>query len=167
MQTIICIAEEGERDLVARYLPDLHAPVRVTGVGAVNIIRSLQDLDRAETEIINIGYCGSANFEIGSLVSVTEARLNHPMTKYPEPTLTLDEYDFGMFQPEGLLHAPCYSNTDFVVKSDYKDCVFDMEAAYIAALGFARTCSLKLVSDNLSLKAYHELTNGVEDANEK
>jgi hypothetical protein len=46
--------------------------------------------------------------------------------------------------------------------SDYKDCVFDMELAFIAALGFKHLHSLKYVSDNLSLHAYHELTHGVE-----
>lgn len=162
METIICIAEEGERELIAKYLPHINAPVLVTGVGAINIIRSLQGLNREETEIINIGYCGSSNFEIGSLVSVTEARLNHSVAHYPEPELKLDEMDFGMFEPEGLLHAPCYSNTDFVLQSDFRDCVFDMEAAYIAALGFAKTTVLKIVSDNLSIKEYHELTWGVE-----
>jgi hypothetical protein len=37
-----------------------------------------------------------------------------------------------------------------------------MELAYIAALGFDKLHSIKYVSDNLSLHAYHELTNGVE-----
>lgn len=161
METIICIAEEGERKLIEQYLPDLKAPVIVTGVGAINIIRSLQDLDR-ETRIVNIGYCGSANFEIGSLVEVTEARLNHPNVTYPEPVLTLEPYDFGMFQPAQITKAPCYSNTDFVLRSDYHDCAFDMEVAYIAALGFHHVTAIKVVSDNLSLHAYHELTNGVE-----
>lgn len=162
METIICIAEEGERELIAKYLPGLDAPVRVTGVGAINIIRSLQDLDRENTRIVNIGYCGSANFEVGSLVMLTEARLNHPNVTYPEPTLMLEPLDFGMFEPDGLIKAPCYSNTDFVLQSDYKDCVFDMEVAYMAALGFQHLTSLKVVSDNLSLHTYHELTWGVK-----
>ena len=58
--------------------------------------------------------------------------------------------------------AICYTNTDFVLASDYKDCVFDMELAFIAALGFKNLHSLKYVSDNLSLHAYHDLTHGVE-----
>ena len=49
-----------------------------------------------------------------------------------------------------------------MLASDYKDCVFDMELAYIAALGFKHLHSLKYVSDNLSLHKYHELTHGVE-----
>ena len=58
--------------------------------------------------------------------------------------------------------AVCYTNCDFVLASDYKDCVFDMELAFIAALGFKNLHSFKYVSDNLSLHAYHELTHGVE-----
>ena len=60
------------------------------------------------------------------------------------------------------LRAVCYTNTDFVLASDYKDCVLDMELAFIAALGFKHPHALKYVSDNLSLHAYHELTHGVE-----
>lgn len=164
MSKLIVIAEEGERKLIAEHLPQLvDQPVCVTGVGAINIIKSLYDVPR-DTEIINIGYCGSANFEIGSLAMIGEARLNHPNAKYSEPVLKLEPLTL----PDGeTLHTshdqvPCYSNTDFVLQSDYKDCVFDMELAFIAALGFTHLSSVKIVSDNLSLHAYHELTNGVE-----
>ena len=63
---------------------------------------------------------------------------------------------------KGALQAVCYSNCDFVLQSDYKDCVFDMELAFIAAMGFKNLHALKYVSDNLSLHAYHDLTHGVE-----
>lgn len=161
METIICIAEEGERKLIEQYLPAIEARVVVTGVGAINIIRTLHELPK-DTHIVNIGYCGSANFEIGSLVMVTESRLNHPNVTYPEPELHCAPLDFGLFPPEKLIEAPCYSNTDFVLQSDYHDCIFDMELAYICSLGFEQVSSLKIVSDNLSLHAYHELTHGVE-----
>ena len=58
----------------------------------------------------------------------------------------------------------CYSNTDFVLQSDYRDCVFDMELAYIAALGFENLYSIKIVSDNLSLHTYREVAAGVDQA---
>lgn len=155
MKNLIVIAEEGERHLIAEHLPECKDwPVRVTGVGAINIINSLKDVDR-DTHILNIGYCGSANFEVGSLATVTEARLNHPKVTYPEPELHLEPY--GDFR-----QTVCYSNTDFVFESEYKDCIFDMELAYIAALGFEHLSAVKLVSDNLSLHDYHKLTNGVE-----
>ncbi len=163
MAKYIFMAEEGEHVLLDQVREQLgldlsDATLVYTGVGAINIIRSLQDLDR-EAEVYNIGYAGSANFELGSWVEVSEVRLNHPNVTYPEPELKLE--------PIGLSHqqvkqAVCYSNCDFVLASDYKDCVFDMELAFIAALGFKHLHSLKHVSDNLSLHAYHDLTHGVE-----
>lgn len=160
MEHYILIAEEGERELVSKYLPGCDWPIIVTGVGAINIIRSLQTISR-DAEVINIGYAGSANFDIGTLVEVTEVRLNHPNVTYPEPPLRLDVMD-GRLWPIADRQAICYSNCDFVLSSNFKNCVFDMELAFIAALGFAHTHALKLVSDNLSLHSYHELTHGVE-----
>lgn len=160
MEKLILIAEEGERSLIEKYLPGCCYPVLVTGVGAINIIRSLRDVPR-DTEVLNIGYAGSSNFEVGSLVEVTEVRLNHPNVTYEEPVIKLDSLNDGLFTIADR-QAVCYTNCDFVLQSDYKDCVFDMELAFIAAQGFAKVSALKLVSDNLSLHAYHELTHGVE-----
>jgi len=158
--TFILIAEEGERNLIQKYLPNCTYPVVVTGVGAINIIQSLRDLPR-EAAVLNIGYAGSANFDIGTVVEVTEVRLNHPNVTYPEPTLKLQPIGGGLW-PIADKQAVCYSNCDFVLQSDYQDCVFDMELAFIAAQGFAAVSALKIVSDNLSLHAYHDLTHGVE-----
>ena len=134
----------------------------VTGVGAINVMRTLRDLPR-NAKIINIGYAGSANYEIGSVVSVTEVRLNHPCVTYPEPQLLLRPVPSEWLkEPSNCLESVCYSNTDFVLQSDYKDCAFDMELAYIAALGFEHLVSLKIVSDNLSLHDYREVAAGVE-----
>lgn len=159
MNKLILIAEEGERQLIEKYLPETDWDVLVTGVGAINIIRALQDLPR-DTQLLNIGYAGSANYELGSLVEVTEVRLNHPNVTYPEPTLPL--WPVTEHVACDRIHSVCYSNCDFVLQSDYTDCVFDMELAFIAAQGFEHVSALKVVSDNLSLHAYHELTRGVE-----
>ena len=163
MAKYIFMAEEGEHVLLDQVREQLgldlsDATLVYTGVGAINIIRSLQDLDR-EAEVYNIGYAGSANFELGSWVEVSEVRLNHPNVTYPEPELKLEPIGLSNQQ---VKQAVCYSNCDFVLASDYKDCVFDMELAFIAALGFKHLHSLKHVSDNLSLHAYHDLTHGVE-----
>lgn len=163
MAKYIFMAEEGEHVLLDQVREQLgldlsDATLVYTGVGAINIIRSLQDLDR-EAEVYNIGYAGSANFDLGSWVEVTEVRLNHPNVTYPEPELKLESIGLSHQQ---VKQAVCYSNCDFVLASDYKDCVFDMELAFIAALGFKHLHSLKHVSDNLSLHAYHDLTHGVE-----
>ena len=164
MEKYIIMAEEGEQKLLTEVKDKLgldlsDAELIYTGVGAINIIQHLQHLDR-EAEIYNIGYAGSANFDIGTWVEVTEVRLNHPNVTYPEPTLPLKAN--GKWRMANVLQAVCYTNTDFVMASDYTDCVFDMELAFTAALGFKHLHSLKYVSDNLSLHAYHDLTHGVE-----
>jgi hypothetical protein len=161
MAKYIIQAEEGEHELIGKAREELgldlsDAEVLITGVGAINIIRSLQGLDR-DAELYNIGYAGSANFDLGTWVEVTEVRLNHPNVTYPEPRLTMHNSQFT-----NCRQAVCYTNCDFVLASDYKDCVFDMELAFIAALGFKNLHSFKYVSDNLSLHSYHELTHGVE-----
>ena len=163
MAKYIVMAEEGERVLLDKARAELgldlsDAELIFTGVGAINIIRSLQSLDR-EAELYNIGYAGSANFDLGTWVEVSEVRLNHPNVTYSEPQLKVAALSC---QPSVVRQAICYSNCDFVLASDYTDCVFDMELAFIAALGFKHLHSLKYVSDNLSLHSYHELTHGVE-----
>ncbi len=163
MRKIIVMAEEGELSLLDKAKEQLGLDLRdaqliYTGVGAINIIRSLAGLDR-DAEVYNIGYAGSANFEIGTWVEVTEVRLNHPNVTYPEPELQLSPITNHQ---SPIIRSVCYTNTDFVLASDYKDCVFDMELAFIASLGFKQLHSLKYVSDNLSLHTYHDLTHGVE-----
>ncbi|MBQ9339804.1 MAG: hypothetical protein IJS13_05670 [Paludibacteraceae bacterium] len=156
---LILIAEQEERKLIEQYLPEFrNAEVLITGVGALNILRSLRDVP-VDTPIVNIGYAGSANFEIGTLVEVTEARLNHPNVSYPEPEYRLP--DTGDITFPETKKAVCYTGVDFCLQSDYKDCVFDMELAFILGMGFTNVRALKLVSDNLSLHDYRKLGQGV------
>ena len=72
----IIMAEEGEHGLLEQVQEKLgldlsDAELIYTGVGAINIIRALQGLDR-EAELYNIGYAGSANFDLGTWVEVTD-----------------------------------------------------------------------------------------------
>ena len=165
MKRYIILAEEGERSLIPEVEQSLGCSLQdwevlITGVGAINVIRSLSPLDR-DAELLNIGHAGSANFEIDTLVEVTEVRLNHPCVTYPEPALPLSPFTFHL---SPLTKSVCYSNCDFVLQSDYRDCVFDMELAFIAALGFRTLHSIKHVSDNLSLHTYRETASGVAPA---
>lgn len=180
MNNYILIAEAGdfigETKLIAQHLKGNWEgefwrmadgtlwEVIVTGVGALNVMKTLRDIP-LDANLINIGYAGSANYEIGSAVMVNEVRLNHPCVSYPEPTLHLSPLpEVYLVAPTHTLSSICYSNTDFVLQSDYTDCVFDMELAYIAGLGFEHLSALKIVSDNLSLHTYREVAAGVEKA---
>lgn len=173
MRNIILIAEEGdiigEKKLITQYLNGRLQngqwqmidgtiwDILVTGVGALNILQTLRNLPK-DTRLLNIGYAGSTNFDIGSAVEVIEARLNHPCVTYPEPTLMLQPISSHCLRhPKNTQQAICYSNTDFVLHSEYHDCVFDMELAYIAGLGFKHLSALKIVSDNLNLHTYRQV----------
>ena len=158
---LIVIAEKEELKLVEE-LGYSNCPVLITGVGALNVIDALKDLPK-DTEILNIGYAGSANYGIGSAVCVTEVRQNHPCVSYPEPELLLQVLPAECMQKaEEVIESVCYSNTDFVLQSNYRDCVFDMELAFILGMGFTNVRSIKIVSDNLSLREHRQHINSVE-----
>lgn len=166
MKGYLLIAEDQELKL----LPELGInpdewKVVITGVGAINIMQATRTIPK-DALVVNIGYAGSSNFEIGEWIDVTEARLNHPMVTYPEPVLNLSvrasELNLKPEVTNKIRQAVCYSGTDFVTASEFRDCAFDMEVAFIAAMGFTRLCSLKYVSDNLDLHDYREMGSGVE-----
>lgn len=115
-----------------------------TGVGGLNILEALKHYPKW-LKITNFGYAGSNYFDIGTEVHIGSCKLYHPNVEYQEPTYILDG------------NVKCYTSNDFVIETDIKEpVVFDMELAYICALGFKRVESIKIVSDNLSLKQYEE-----------
>lgn len=152
MKYLVVIAEKEELKLVEQ-LGYNHYPVLITGVGALNVIEALRDVPK-DVCIINIGYAGSKDLEPGVFYRIDTVSLYHPNVTYNEHT-----YDLGfipwMTDSEDD-PAKCLTGTDFVLKSDVKRCVFDMELAYIKALGFENVIAYKYVSDNLDLQEYRE-----------
>lgn len=116
----------------------------VTGEGAINVMRSLADV-RRDTPILSVGYAGSNSIPVGTRVRVGRVRLYHPNATYEEPEFELDG------------DVTCYTSSDFVTETDIGEpCVFDMELAYILAMGFTDVVAEKVVSDNLSIRQYHK-----------
>lgn len=115
-----------------------------TGVGGTNVIEKLKNIKKS-TKITNFGYVGSNSLPKGLEIMVGSCKLYHPNVEYDEITYILDG------------NIKCYTSNDFILETNIKEpCVFDMELAYICALGFKRVESIKIVSDNLSLKQYEE-----------
>ena len=115
-----------------------------TGVGGINILNTLKEADKGQ-KITNFGYVGSNVIPIGTEIKVGECKLYHPNVEYEEPVYKLDG------------DITCYTSNDFVLETNIKEpVVFDMELAYILALGFKNVESIKIVSDNLSLSQYEE-----------
>lgn len=140
----LIVATPDELELpVAKYIR-LFRKVIVTGVGGTNVIRALQDVPR-EAAIMNVGYCGAPHYPVGSVLWIGDVRLYHPNVDFKEPVFRLGPHD-----------TTCLTAGDFVKDGHGlpKNCVVDMELAYIAALGFKELQAVKYVSDNLSLKQY-------------
>ena len=138
---MIVVAMEEEKHLIPTK-PGEHCIV--TGVGAVNIFRSLKDVPRDEP-ILNVGYAGSNRLPQGTVVQISKAALYHPNAEYDEPVFELDG------------DVPCYTSCDFVTSTDIVEpCVFDMELAFILAMGFTDVQAVKVVSDMLDKEEYDD-----------
>ena len=143
---MIVVATDAEYALAKKRFK--HRIIIKTGVGALNVISKLKRIPRF-VKITNFGHCGSNALPIGTECRIGTSRLYHPMVEYTEPTYKLDG------------DVDCYTSDDFVTHTDIKaPCAFDMELAYIVALGFRRVESIKIVSDNLNNKQYEETING-------
>lgn len=141
---MIVVATDKEYEIALKRFED--NMIIKTGVGAINVIRKLKDIPK-NIPIINFGYVGSNIIPIGTEVKVGTSKLYHPNVKY-------EETSFKLCEDESII---CYTSNDFVLKTNIKKpVVFDMELAYILALGFTNVISIKIVSDNLSLKEYEE-----------
>ena len=145
---IVVIASDNERKLVEEMGFGGY-PLVVTGIGGINVIRSLKTFPKDE-EIVNIGYAGSNHLPLGEKVVVGRSALLHELFKYEEKIGETMDY------PKSK--TICYTSTDFVTKTNIEEpCVFDMELAYICAM-FDKVKSIKVVSDNLDLHAYEKCT---------
>lgn len=118
----------------------------VTGVGATNVIKALRNISK-DSDILNVGYCGSLYFPVGEVVNVQYSRLYHPGVSFEEEIFELNGPRSGI---------TCLTAGDFVTepRGFIPMAVVDMELAYIAALGFKKVTSIKYISDNLNLKEY-------------
>lgn len=145
---LVVVATDEEYKLAKKRFK--HHLIIKTGVGGINVIRTLKHFPKW-LKIINFGYVGSNNIPVGTEVKIFESKLYHPNVEYLEPAYLLN----CNLLEENLVD--CYTSNDFVLTTDIKEpCVFDMELAYIMALGFKNVTSIKIVSDNLSLKEYEE-----------
>ena len=139
---MIVVATQEEKKIAEKEFPCEF--IIVTGVGGLNVVKKLRYYS-LNTKIVNFGFVGSNTLPIGTRVNIGKCRLYHTNVEYQEP-----EYNLGG-------DVPCYTSNDFVLQTDIEEpCVFDMELAYILALGFSEVKSIKIVSDNLNYKQYEE-----------
>ena len=143
---LVVVATDEEYKLARKRFK--HHLIIKTGVGGINVIRKLKHFPKW-LKIINFGYVGSNNIPIGTELRISECFHYHPNVYYDEPYFQTKDYWNAV--------TTCYTSDDFVLKTRIKrPVVFDMELAYIFALGFKNVTSIKIVSDNLSLKEYEK-----------
>lgn len=138
---VVVATKEEERLARERFKNNL---IIKTGVGGLNVIRTLKHIPKWQ-KILNFGYAGSNCIPVGKEVKVGKCKLYHPNVKYRERAYYLNG------------DTTCFTSTDFVTETKVKKpCLYDMELAFICAMGFKEVEAIKIVSDNLSLKQYEE-----------
>ena len=143
---VILVAEEAEYNKCREIFPDIEC-IR-TGVGAGNVIKACCNLPKG-TRIVNIGYAGSNNLEIGTVALVSNS------FRYTDGNYKFDDHANPLhLSDEGL---PCYTGNSFFTESDKTEpTLYDMELNYIASFSprLELVGAVKIVSDNLSVDAY-------------
>lgn len=153
----------------------------ITGIGkqrvAMNLAIYMENYEKPDI-IINLGYAGSTNSEIGTWVNVSEI-YNYEWEIPGEEKYTMDGIDnkelIVKVEDDKISKLPCYTAEKFVKGTTIsEDVLFDMElhSIYlICCIHGIKLLSLKKVSDNLSLDNYYEnidieslmeLTSGLE-----
>ena len=151
MKSIIVVATDEEYKLAQKRFKG-HRIIQ-TGVGGINVVKRLKRLPKW-LKITNFGYVGSNKLPVGTEVNVIRCKLYHPSVDYKEPGFVLNT-------DKNYRSARCLTGCDFVTEYNGKDIVvFDMELAFIMSLGFKHVKSIKIVSDNLSLKDYEKNIGG-------
>jgi hypothetical protein len=93
----------------------------------------------------NIGYVGSNEFQVGTVVKVGQVFREIPSRTVKEDAVVLDKKS----------QVKCFSSMNFVEQTEHVG-VFDMEL-YILATMFPKIKSVKIVSDNLNYKEYKQV----------
>lgn len=151
---VILAAEEAEYNKCREIFPEVEC-IR-TGVGAGNVIKACCNLPKG-TRIINIGYAGSNNIEIGTVSLVSDSY------RYTDGTYKFDDHANPLhLSDEGL---PCYTGNSFFTESDKTaPTLYDMELNYIASFSphLELVAAVKIVSDNLSVDAF--MNNAIRES---
>ncbi len=151
---VILAAEEAEYNKCREIFPEMEC-IR-TGVGAGNVIKACCNLPKG-TRIINIGYAGSNNIEIGTVSLVSDSY------RYTDGTYKFDDHANPLhLSDEGL---PCYTGNSFFTESDKTaPTLYDMELNYIASFSphLELVAAVKIVSDNLSVDAF--MNNAIRES---
>ena len=136
----------------------------ITGIGkqltAINLTQYLEKNSKPDL-IINIGYAGSTDIQIGKWVNISKA-YNYEWNIPGEEKYVMlagGSQNLELLDNSDIEKVECYTSESFVTESDIKEHVaFDMELhsiSLICDLNNIPLLALKKISDNLSLGDYY------------
>ena len=142
--TILVATEDEKRALIP---PEYYDNVFITGIGIINIIKTLKDT-KFDGTIINIGYAdATSNIKVGEVCFVNNSYC------YRNIYNNLDSIKVNTLEVQGVKCVSCATSMDFVADSKHTNTLFDMELR--AILEFYNDCySIKIVSDNGCMEDY-------------
>lgn len=137
----------------------------ISGIGkqrtAISLTRYLCENEKPN-KIINIGYAGSTDIEIGKWVNITRS-YNYEWEIPGEEKYSMLDYGnqkLEILKNNEIEKVECYSAECFVTDTDIEEHIaFDMELHSIAILCDEYEIplySLKKISDNLNIENYYE-----------
>ena len=157
---LIADNQEAENIKIPKELKDNVKIIVLGGWGETHAIKVLSKMlfngeFNKQDKFFNIGYVGSNEFPIGSVVVVGSVAKENPSHTVKEPGVKLDKKS----------NVKCYSSLDFVEQTKHTG-IFDMEL-YTLATFFPKIKSVKIVSDNLNYHEYKQvaIANAWKDAN--
>lgn len=147
------------------YDNNINIALLISGIGkqktAIGLTKYLCENEKPDL-IINVGYAGSTDIQIGSWVSI-QRTYNYEWFIPGEEQYSFLDYgnnELQVLENEMVQIVDCYSSESFVTVTNLKGHIaFDMEVHSIAVIGDMfniPVMSLKKVSDNLSLDKYYE-----------
>lgn len=151
-----------EDNIYRSIIKNTEVTLIITGIGkqktAIKLTKYLENYPKPEL-IINIGFVGSTDVEIGKWISVNKVyNLEWNIPDKEKYSMDIGNQELEVIRE--LEKIPCYSAECFVTKTDIKErVVFDMELhsiCLIADIYKVPLVSIKQVSDNLSIDKYYE-----------
>ena len=130
----------------------------ITDISRNGIIKSLLTIDTKDKIIINVGFVGSNNINIGEVIQVDKSYGYHfDLTPFGTPKYIAPNSPYEIDKIKNLKSIDCYTSDGFVTSTNIKeDAIFDMELNAITLFPHKKLYSIKIVSDNLNSKSYQE-----------
>ena len=145
----ICVATVQEANAL---IPDKYKDnVVITGIGIINTLETIRELNLIGDYVVNVGFAGAHNVPVGEIRPILWNKMyqesnidgigSQPLTTYK----TDKKFSF------------CYTASDFLYSTNKKDAEFlvDMELAAYSSL-LCPIYSIKVVSDNLDEDSYNK-----------